>query len=322
MAVVYDDFLNQSKNYWDPKREEAKAKEESIYGSKKQTVTDIYNKQSDDTSVAYEDAYRDNTVQKFINEREVAENMANLGLTDSGLNRTQQTAIQLSYANNKAKINRQKPAQLDTIAQTLATELSAIEQEHLSNVASIDKEYDGYITSTANDNYSEAVKTEAEIEKARINAEAELEKERISTSAKAAENISKFSYGTSVSMSYGSNGNIIYTDESGNSVKMRAGANPYTGEVNSDLLVNGEYDASRAFSNGYQPRYYKGKQLTGYTPPKNSKQTSKAYVPWREDGKQQQIFTTGENKYYAWYGPENRYVAAQWNGKCWEFNLE
>ena len=313
MAVVYDDYLNQAKSYWDPERKKEEEKIKSVSEMQKKSVTDIYNKQSDDTEVAYEDDYRENAVQKLINEREVAENMANLGLTDSGLNRTQQTAIQLSYANNKAKLDRQKQAQLDTIALKLNTELSSIEQTLLSDIAANDEKYNGYITNMANEGYSAAKQAEADIETARINAEAD----------KASENISKFSYGTPVSMSYGSNGNVIYTDESGNSGKMRAGANPYTGEVNSDLLVNGKYDASRAFSNGYQPKYYKGEKLETYEPEKTSKKTSKAIPPWRTDGVEQKIFTTGKDEYYAWYGPENRYVEARWNStkECWEFNL-
>ena len=79
----------------------------------KKSVNDIYNAKIDETDSAYEDDYRENAVQKLINEREIAENMANLGLTDSGLNRTQQTAVQLSYANTKGKIDRQKQAAVD-----------------------------------------------------------------------------------------------------------------------------------------------------------------------------------------------------------------
>lgn len=306
MVVVYDDYLNQSKNYWDPKREEAKAKEDGVYSSKKQTVTDIYNKQSDDTSVAYEDDYRDNAVQKFINEREVAENMANLGLTDSGLNRTQQTAVQLSFANNKAKIDRQKQVQLDTIAQTLATELSAIEQEHLSNVANIDKEYDGYIASMANDNYSAALNAEAELETARINAEAELEKERISASkSEKITNIINSKNGilsreyigsldeNGVSVTYDiSKGTTTYLDRiTGYSSTFNDDTNPYTNTVN----PNTKYGT---FKNGYQPdNIGKNKPL--------SVEDEKAF---RINDQVQNVWKCEKNdKYYVWDALDNDY---------------
>lgn len=107
----------------------------------KKSVNDIYNAKINETDSAYEDDYRENAVQKLINEREVAENMANLGLTDSGLNRTQQTAVQLSYANAKGKIDRQKQAAVDALAQSLAVELANIETTRLSSVADIERQY-------------------------------------------------------------------------------------------------------------------------------------------------------------------------------------
>lgn len=59
----------------------------------KTVVTDNYNYRIAEAEKAYDDSYRENAIQKLINERQVAESMANMGLTDSGLNRTQQTAV-------------------------------------------------------------------------------------------------------------------------------------------------------------------------------------------------------------------------------------
>ena len=160
MAVVHSSFLNDAKNYYSQKREEAKQNRHKIYDEQTKTTNDIYNAGISDNEKAYEDYYKENAVQKLINEREVAENMANLGLTNSGLNRTQQTAVQLSYANNKAALDRQKQAQVDTLARNLAAELSSIEQNRLSDIASIDQQYDALETEMANENYKSALETE------------------------------------------------------------------------------------------------------------------------------------------------------------------
>ena len=147
----------------------------------KKSVNDIYNAKIDETGSAYEDSYRENAVQKLINEREVAENMANLGLTDSGLNRTQQTAVQLSYANAKGKIDRQKQAAVDALAQSLAAELANIETTRLSSVADIERQYSqNAMTNATNARnadidynaklYEAEQKRIAEVEKASINA--------------------------------------------------------------------------------------------------------------------------------------------------------
>lgn len=318
MPTAYTTFEEEAKKLIDPNREKAKTESNALYDSQVASTNKLYDAQAEKAGKSYEDSYRENAVQKLINERQVAENMANLGLTNSGLNRTQQTAVQLSYANQKANIDRQKQSDIEDINLSRTQALDTIEQNRLSSAASIDQEYDNLVNETATTNYNNYLDYLSE--------QAELAQKQREAAKKQSEapKISKFAYGTPVSMTYSSNGNVLYTDESGNSVKMRAGANPYTGYVNADLLVNGKYDASRAFSNGYQPKYYKGKELTYYTPSKGSKETSTANVPWRDDGKQQQIFTTGKNKYYVWYGPDNRYVEARWNStkKCWEFNLD
>lgn len=77
-------------------------------------------------------------VQKHIAEREVSEAMANAGMTDSGLNRTQQTAIQLSYANaeNEARIARQKS--VDALASKVREQLGLLESQRVADKANVD----------------------------------------------------------------------------------------------------------------------------------------------------------------------------------------
>ena len=162
MAVVYNDFLTQAQKYYSSKRDEEKQKRNLIYDQQAKVLNDNDNAQIQNAERGYEDLYRDNAVQKTINEREVAENMANMGLTNSGLNRTQQTAVQLSYANNRANISRQKQAEVDSLARTLAQELSKVEQNRISDMATIDQTYNNYETSMANENYKSALDAETE----------------------------------------------------------------------------------------------------------------------------------------------------------------
>lgn len=136
-----DDYYKKALAASQPQQDKALADTENLYSQQKQGVEGIYKKKISDTEAAYEDSYRENAVQKLINERAIAENMANLGLTDSGLNRTQQTAAQLSYANNKLSIDRQKQAQVDTLAQSLAAELANIESGRLAAKANITNQY-------------------------------------------------------------------------------------------------------------------------------------------------------------------------------------
>lgn len=49
----------------------------------------------------------DNALREAINRKIVSENMANMGITDSGLNRTQQTALTLQRGNADAEVDRQ-----------------------------------------------------------------------------------------------------------------------------------------------------------------------------------------------------------------------
>lgn len=112
-SIVYDDYLSSANKYLDTYKKQSLKDLEDLYKNQADSVTSEYDTKIGNVSTAYEDRYKENAVQKLINERQVAENMANIGLTDSGLNTTQQTAVQLSYANQKGATDRAKQAQRD-----------------------------------------------------------------------------------------------------------------------------------------------------------------------------------------------------------------
>ena len=103
----------------------------------KKAVSENYEVQKAETEKEYNDLYNQNNVQRIINERRIAENMANLGLTDSGLNRTQQTAAQLSYANNQNRLSIAKQKAVDALARVMNAKLSEIETTRAQNEQSI-----------------------------------------------------------------------------------------------------------------------------------------------------------------------------------------
>lgn len=126
----------------------------------------------------YENIVNTQNVQKLINERKLAESMGNAGLTDSGLNRTQQTATQLSYSNavSKAQIARQKT--VDSIADWVRNKSTEVQLELKqnesniknaleTNLAQIDADFDAAATEWA----GEQRKADIAAENARIQAQ-------------------------------------------------------------------------------------------------------------------------------------------------------
>ena len=112
MSTRLEQLTNEQKRLFNTARESEKAVVNKTADTNRQTITDDYNAQIANTEQSYDELIDQNAVQKIINERKIAENMANMGLTDSGLNRTQMTAAQLSYSNNRAKINQQRHRRL------------------------------------------------------------------------------------------------------------------------------------------------------------------------------------------------------------------
>ena len=135
----------------------------------------------DKLPTAYQYGYDLNAIQQKINEREVAERMANLGLTDSGLNRTQQTAINMQRSNADAALTQKKIAATASLKQQIADAVASGELQKMGIAAdaraSLEKTnqslYDS-LYSTAESNARTAADNwqaqQAAIEKARIEA--------------------------------------------------------------------------------------------------------------------------------------------------------
>lgn len=316
MSKTYTDYLEEVRKQGQTQQNADVAASNSAYDTTKTNTENTYNAQIKDTEDSYDDLYNQNAVQKLINERAVAENMANLGLTDSGLNRTQQTAVQLSYANQKGKLDTSKQKAVDSLAAELAAKISEIESNKVLAAENIRSNYESNYRSTAADMYNTELENERKLQETALQEqtkqyEAYLDAlEEAETEAKEAAYIIKtnkgaLSYdytgslkdnGVSVYYTTDSKGNKItrYVDNnSGKVTEISSDTNPYTFTVNSDT-VNG------TFSNGYQPNNIDGVKLkdTGDT------------ITLEDKGRTQKVFSLKKNnttKYYTWNGAENVY---------------
>ena len=126
----------------------------NITGASAKVIEDDYKAQIAETEKAYVNALDENSVQRIINERQIAESMANSGLTNSGLNRTQMTANQLSYANNQSKIQRQRQAAVDALARAMSSQLTSLESDRAMKEQSIRSGYDSTAISNATSIYN------------------------------------------------------------------------------------------------------------------------------------------------------------------------
>ena len=319
MAVKsFEEYEKELKKSYAPQEAAAIAANEQKYATEKKLTTDTYNRQIDETSKSYEDLYDENAVQRLVNEREVAENMANLGLTDSGLNRTQQTAVQLSYANSKNKIDVTRQKAIDTLTAQLADAITKLDIEQNDNAASIKSNYAALASSGAQDMYNNAVQEETkriqadydyrlsmykEQQKAYEKQQAAYEKQL--QAQKEASYIIKTNGGTlrrdytgslkdnGVSVIYNGDTTTYIDNNSGKKTTIASNINPYTGTVNPDT-ANGTWD------NGYQPDNIKKEKL------KAAKDTDGNKATAIVNGREQTIFKCSSG-YYLWHGAENKY---------------
>lgn len=308
MARSIEEITKEQKKLLEPQMNEDIKTSDNNYEGQKNITTDTYNKQIDDTAKSYNDLYDINAVQKLINEREVAENMADLGLTDSGLNRTQQTATQLSYANNRNKIDLQRQKSVDTLTSALADKISEIDIQKLNASASIRSNYNNQIVSNANSVY----KSELDYDTKMYSEQLKAIKKQQQADKKANYMISandatiRTDYmgslkdnGVTVKYEYdeyGEKTKAKYVDtRSGKSITVAANVNPHTGTVNPDV-----YNGVWKNGNGYQPDNIGGYKLEA--------------VDWTGEGavngNTQRVFKLikgHNNEYYVWDGRTNAY---------------
>lgn len=85
----------------------------------------------------YQALYDANAVNELIARRQVEERMANLGLSDSGLNRTQLTATAVTRSTADAAVGRKKQEYVDRLNQLITETMAQGEQEKLRQKAEL-----------------------------------------------------------------------------------------------------------------------------------------------------------------------------------------
>lgn len=296
MAKTYEEYLEEAKKTTAAEESAAiKVVDDSALAAKTATQ-EYYDKQIGNTNTAYESEYQKNAVQKLINEKQIAEKTANLGLTDSGLNRTQQTAAQLSYANQKGKIDLAKQSALDELSLSLSSALSNIEQEAQANKSSIKQTYAQQNAATAAELYNTDVENEYNTYLAQLEASTELQKAQMSASLNASASSSNSGSSSDRLLwyftgTYDDYGNPIFRNSDGKTQAFGMGVNPYTGTKHKDAKYG-------TFSNGYQPNNIGGNKLF-------AQEEYEVYV----NGKKQKVWSydNGETL-WAWDGSINEYV--------------
>lgn len=92
---------------------------DDVYGAAIKNQEQATDYQIQATNQDYQIGYDNAAIQAEINKRQVANAMANAGLTNSGLNRTQQTAIQTARTNQENALTQQKTAAVSSLRQQL-----------------------------------------------------------------------------------------------------------------------------------------------------------------------------------------------------------
>lgn len=178
MAGSVNKYYNSYMKEFDDEIKKEKQTNASTIEAQKNAYKQNYNFQIDETTRKYDVMQQQNEIQKIVNEREVAENMENLGMTDAGLNRTQLTAVQLSAANNSASIERNKQSVVDGLNLELNSLLSGLDNEKIVNDANIDAAYHDRAMQAAVDTYT--AEQEAETERIKSSNEATIKAMEIS----------------------------------------------------------------------------------------------------------------------------------------------
>lgn len=196
--------LNEGINTATKNAEKSKNIINTKYDGQKQTLQENYDAGVANTNEAYDDAFRKNEIQVNLNERYLERKAAEMGLTDSGLNRTQMTANQLSYANQKGELTRQRQKAIDTLAATMRAKMTDINNNQTADIAEVDMNLNTSIAQMKSDNQkwaseqaSEMVKADKEAETARHKADKENNQEVSDTTS------------TNKIYQYDSSGNVI-----------------------------------------------------------------------------------------------------------------
>ena len=171
----YDKYIKDNTASTNKKIEQRSAGLNQIVDAATNQAVGKVQSEIDKLPTAYQSAYDVNAIQQKINEREVAERMANLGLTNSGLNRTQQTAINIQRSNADAALTQQKNAATASLKQQIADLYASGENQKAQNKLNVYNTYMDELDSSAVAYANNQASNRAAVAKARVQAEEKAE---------------------------------------------------------------------------------------------------------------------------------------------------
>lgn len=163
--------------------------------------TKPYETQMEQLPDTYRKLFDANAVQELVGQRQVQEAMANMGLTDSGLNRTQQTALSVQRGNADAAARLEQQQKTQELQDQIAALIASGEAQKQQQAASIRNNTANWYNDSLNTLYNNSMQlgtnqynleTEREIEarrwaeqqeQARLDREAQLEAKRLDAQA-------------------------------------------------------------------------------------------------------------------------------------------
>ena len=160
-------------------------------------ATKGYQNRIDGAADEFRPLYDRNALQEMISRKQLEESMANMGLTDSGLNRTQQTAIALQRGNADSSARKQERDYVTKAQEAIDSILANAASQKAQQEAAIRKAtedwYTGAMTSadqsaraSAATQYQAEQEYAAQIQAAQIEAEAKRQAAERETAQKAA----------------------------------------------------------------------------------------------------------------------------------------
>lgn len=187
MARDYSKILEEQNKFYDPQKNKATQAINKKFDSLNQNITDNFTQQIEESEYDYEQMQRENAVDKKLNEYYIAEDMANMGLTDSGLSRTQITANQLSHSNKKAEIDRQRQSFVDKLTLEMRSYIAQNEIDRNSEITETEDYYKQLASQSASSIYDTEVTADTDRYKAEQERLAAIEKAAISAKTKSKE---------------------------------------------------------------------------------------------------------------------------------------
>ena len=141
-----NDYINRNKSATEQRIAEQQAANTEMTNQYIQDINSVIDKSTDAAvnkvqgeidklPTTYQSTFDANAVNQKINERKLANRMENLGLIDSGLNRTQQTALTLQRANADAATRQQMNAASLSLKQQIADIISQGETKKAETAA-------------------------------------------------------------------------------------------------------------------------------------------------------------------------------------------